>query len=212
YREVKKLTQRQKEIEKQSFEEKKKRQNRHRITPLKISEKLICDLEKLDLLNERNCLSVSVYYIQSCSDDFDHIINPPSISEDFERFLNSLGWPVSLETHSGYKAKLDSSICKTTPYFADRSVEVIFNVPYLIQTQNNDLSSDSLSNLLKNIFSDDLVCIVWVDDVLSMHNAPSKIGQSALVYIFVHPLQNATGLYWIRIITPSAPHSSSSGI
>ncbi|CAG8555493.1 1092_t:CDS:10, partial [Cetraspora pellucida] len=191
YREVKKLTQRQKEIEKQAFEERRNAKFDHK---------------------RRNCLSVSVYYIQSGSDDLEHIINPPSISKDFERFLNSLGWPVSLDTHSGYKAKLDSSICKTAPYFADRSVEVIFNVPYLIKAHNNDLSSDSLSNLFKNIFSDDIVCIVWVDDVLSMQSAPSKIGQSALVYIFVHPLQNATGLYWIRIITPTAPHSSYTSI
>ncbi|CAG8677236.1 20125_t:CDS:10 [Dentiscutata erythropus] len=245
---VKKLTQRQKEIEEQAFEERRhvkfdhqsykatpatsnsnlespqvfrlfmshmgliSLENRHRVIPLQISEKLISDLERLDLLNERNCLSVSVYYIQSEADDFDHIINPPSISEDFERFLNSLGWPVSLDTHSGYKAKLDSSICKVAPYFADRSVEVIFNVPYLIKTPSTDSSSNSLSNFFKNIFADDLVCIVWIDDVLSMHSAPSKIGQPAFVYIFVHPLQNATGLYWIRIITPAVPYSSSTGI
>ncbi|CAG8567296.1 5681_t:CDS:10 [Gigaspora rosea] len=223
YSGVKKLTQRQKEIEVQAFEERKhvkfdhqnpqvfrlfmsqmgllSLENRHRVIPLHISEKVISDIEKLDLLNERNCLSVSVYYIQSGSDDFDQIINPPSISEDFERFLNSLGWPVSLDTHSGYKAKLDSSICKVAPYFADRSVEVIFNVPYLIKTLNTDSSSNSLSNFFKNIFADDLVCIVWIEDVLLMHSAPSKIGQHAFVYIFVHPLQNATGLYWIRIIT-----------
>ncbi|KAF0561745.1 rap/ran GTPase-activating protein [Gigaspora margarita] len=234
---VKKLTQRQKEIEVQAFEERKhikfdhqnykaipatsnsnlespqvfrlfmsqmgllSLENRHHVIPLHISEKFISDIEKLDLLNERNCLSVSVYYIQSGFDNFDNIINPPSISEDFERFLNSLGWPVSLDAHSGYKAKLDSSICKVAPYFADRSVEVIFNVPYLIKTPNTDSSSNSLSDFFKNIFVDDLVCIVWIEDVLSMHSAPSKIGQHACVYIFVHPLQNATGLYWIRIIT-----------
>ncbi|CAG8856618.1 38798_t:CDS:2, partial [Gigaspora margarita] len=127
----------------------------------------------------RNCLSVSVYYIQSGSDNFDNIINPPSISEDFERFLNSLGWPVSLDAHSGYKAKLNSSICEVAPYFADRSVEVIFNVPYLIKTPNTDSSSNSLLDFFKNIFVDDLVCIVWIEDVLSMHSAPSKIGQHA---------------------------------
>ncbi|CAG8784597.1 9794_t:CDS:1, partial [Gigaspora rosea] len=79
-------------------------------------------------------------------------------------------------THSGYKAKLDLSICKVALYFADRLVEVILNVPYLIKISNTDLSSNSLPNFFKNIFADNLVCIVWIEDVLLIHSAPSKIG------------------------------------
>jgi len=44
-----------------------------------------------------------------------------------------------------------------------------------------------------------------------MHNIPQKIGQSVFVYIFVHPLQNATGLYLIRIVTPINTYQGSIG-
>ncbi|CAG8471495.1 1327_t:CDS:2 [Acaulospora colombiana] len=182
--------------------------NRHKVVPLQISERLIKDLERLDSLNERDCLSTSVYYVRSGVEDLESIINPASISEDFEKFLNSLGWPVSLDSHPGYKAKLNSSFCKTTSYFADRTVEVIFNIPYVIHLPNPEASSGSLTTLFRDVSADDLVCIVWIEDILSMHNVPSKVGQSVLVYIFVHPLQNATGLYWIRIIIPTASNAS----
>ncbi|PKC74810.1 hypothetical protein RhiirA1_510253 [Rhizophagus irregularis] len=212
YNAVKKLTQRQKVVEERSLEEKQRYkatpagsnsnlsspqafrlfmsqmgllslENRHRMIPLRISEKLVNDLEKLDQLHE---------YV----DKFTQISY-----EDFEKFLNSLGWPVSISTHSGFKAKLSSAFCKTTPYFADRTVEVIFNVPYLIHTPLSDSSMESLSSIIKNITVDDLVCIAWIEDIASMSNVPQKIGQTVFVYIFVHPLQN-TGLYWIRIVIP----------
>ncbi|CAG8478444.1 10073_t:CDS:10 [Diversispora eburnea] len=141
-------------------------ENRHRVIPLQISERLVKDLERLDSLNERDCLSASVYFVKSGMEEYESIINPPSISEDFEKFLNSLGWPVLLESHPGFKAKLNSKIY-------------------------------------------DLVCIIWIEDIVSMQSIPSKIGQSAFVYIFVHPLQSATGLYWIRIITPIVTYQAS---
>ena len=69
-----------------------------------------------------------------------------------------------------------------------------------------DSSIESLSSIIKNVTVDDLVCIAWIQDIISMHNIPQKIGQSVLVYIFVHPLQNATGLYWVRIVIPATTH------
>lgn len=135
-----------------------------------------------------------------------------------------------LESHPGFKAKLNSSICKTALYFADRAVEVIFNVPYLIHlppnnttanevdndnsssNNNNNNNDESLSTIFKNISSDDSVCIIWIEDIISMQNIPSKIGQPAFIYIFVNPLQNATGLYWIRIITPIVTYQGSIGV
>ena len=39
-----------------------------------------------------------------------------------------------------------------------------------------------------------------------MNIIPKKIGQSVFVYIFINPLRNATGLYWIRIVIPTLTH------
>ncbi|RIA84468.1 hypothetical protein C1645_832213 [Glomus cerebriforme] len=185
-------------------------ENRNRLIPLQISEKLVNDLEKLDQLYERDCVSASVYYVRSGAEEYNHIINPPTISEDFEKFLNSLGWPVSINTHSGFKAKLSPVFCKTAPYFADRTVEVIFNVPYLIHAPSLDSPIESLSSIIKNITVDDLVCIAWIEDIASMHNIPQKIGQSIFIYIFVHPLQS-TGLYWIKIVIPIITYQGITG-
>nr|CAG8510797.1 3940_t:CDS:10 [Entrophospora candida] len=186
-------------------------ENRHRVIPLKISEILVKDLERFDQLNERDCLSASIYYAKSGVESYEILINPPRISEDFERFLNSLGWPVLIESHPGYKAKLDPAHCKTAPYFADRCVEVIFSVPYLISLPNSNSSLESLIKIFKNIASEDLVSIVWLEDITSIHKIPSIIGQSVFVYIFIYPLQNATGLYWIRILMPVMSYQGTSG-
>ncbi|KAG9297725.1 hypothetical protein G9A89_011240 [Geosiphon pyriformis] len=173
-------------------------ENRHRVVPLRISEKFIRDLEHLDRLHERECISASVFYARTGEEPYEHIINPESVNEDFEKFLNSLGWPVAIEAHQGFKGKLTPSVCRTAPYFADRNVELIFNVPYLIQKSPGN-SAEITSPIFRRISADDNVCIVWIQEIKGIPTILQKI-KSAMVYIFVHPLQNATGLYWIRII------------
>jgi len=116
---------------------------------------------------------------------------------------------MALETHPGYKGKLNHKICKTAPYFADRTVEIIFNVPILIRKpETNADYAGSLTDVFRNVAVDDYVVIIWIENLRGMHSLPHKIDMSGLVYICVHPLQNATGLYWIKIITPTLSHSS----
>ncbi|CAG8500511.1 8579_t:CDS:10 [Ambispora gerdemannii] len=177
-------------------------ENRHRVVPLRISEKFIKDLEALDQMHERDCISASVFFARSGQESYENIVNPEAISEDFEKFLNSLGWPVDLETHPGFKGKLTPSLCKTAPYFADRTIELIFNVPYLIQRPTSN-TTDLTTSIFKRVSADDYVSIVWIEDICGIYSISQKIKKSGLVYIFVHPLQNATGLYWIRIIMQS---------
>ncbi|CAG8459818.1 2057_t:CDS:10 [Ambispora leptoticha] len=184
-------------------------ENRHRVVPLRISEKLIKDLEALDQMHERDCISASVFFARSGRESYETIVNPETISEDFEKFLNSLGWPVDLETHPGFKGNLTPSLCKTAPYFADRTVELIFNVPYLIQRPTSN-TTDLTTSIFKRVSADDYVSIVWIEDIRGIYSISQKIKKSGLVYIFVHPLQNATGLYWIRIIMPGTLHYSNS--
>lgn len=55
------------------------------------------------------------------------------LNADFEAFIWSIGFPVHLEQHLGYKANLNSSVCDAAPYFSDLSTEIIFNVIHLIK-------------------------------------------------------------------------------
>ncbi|CAG8589929.1 4259_t:CDS:10 [Paraglomus occultum] len=184
-------------------------ENRHRVIPLRISRRFVEDLEKLDGFHERDYMTASVYYASSGEVNYEKLINLENYDDDFEKFLNALGWPMALESHPGYKGKLNHKICKTAPYFADRTVEIIFNVPILIRKpETNADYAGSLTDIFRTVAADDYVVIIWIEDLRGLHSLPHKIGMSGLVYICVHPLQNATGLYWIKIITPKLSHSS----
>ncbi|KAI9322315.1 hypothetical protein BX666DRAFT_2022811 [Dichotomocladium elegans] len=188
--------------------------HRDRITPLKITDTLIAEIEMLDMLNDRDCISVSAYYAHSGHATWDELVEtPPLISEQFLQFLNCMGWTVNLDGHVGYKGKLDPTVCKTAPYYADRNVEFLVNVPYLLQrpSSSNGTWEDgcSISEIHRIVSSDDHVCIVWIEDLDNYTALAKEIKQSgsaselSMVYIFVHPLKNsASGLYWIRIHIP----------
>ncbi|KAF9973300.1 hypothetical protein BGZ73_003471 [Actinomortierella ambigua] len=109
-------------------------ENRHRIIPLHLTESLLDELESLDNLKERETFSISVYYAQSGDVSYSELVHgsPQGLPKDFTRFLDCLGWPILVESHPGYLGQLHKDNCKTAPYYADRTCEVIFHVPYLV--------------------------------------------------------------------------------
>ncbi|CAO3613291.1 unnamed protein product [Cunninghamella blakesleeana] len=71
-------------------------QNRHHITPLRLNDSLLTELNGLDKLNERECISISVYYAQSGNTSWNELVEgPKTINESFLQFLNCIGWPVN---------------------------------------------------------------------------------------------------------------------
>ncbi|KAF9160777.1 hypothetical protein DFQ26_005190 [Actinomortierella ambigua] len=109
-------------------------ENRHRIVPLHLTDSLLTELDSLDKMRERETISISVYYAQSGDVSYSELIqgSPEGLPKDFTRFLDCLGWPILVESHPGYVGQLHKDICKTAPYYADRTCEVIFHVPYLV--------------------------------------------------------------------------------
>ncbi|KAM3589848.1 hypothetical protein VKS41_000701 [Umbelopsis sp. WA50703] len=190
--------------------------NRRSIVPLKTTDSLISELETLDLLNERDCISISTYFAQSGNVTESELVEQPAVmNEDYLRFLYTLGWPVKLSEHNGYRGKLDPAVCDVIPYFADRMVEVIFHSPYFLHTPNqDDLTWGSISRVNKlhqQITLDDHVCIIWIEDMTNWESLVQRIkginapNAKSMVYIFINPLPGAVdGLYWIRIMIPSA--------
>lgn len=70
--------------------------NRSNIVPLKTTDSLVSELETLDLLNERDCISISTYFAQSGNATEAELVEQPAgMKEDYLRFLYTLGWPVS---------------------------------------------------------------------------------------------------------------------
>ncbi|KAG0235098.1 glycosyl transferase [Actinomortierella wolfii] len=109
-------------------------ENRHRIIPLHLTDSLLNELEKLDNLKERETISISVYYAHSGDVSYSELVHgsPMGLPKDFTRFLDCLGWPILVESHPGYLGGLTKNNCRTAPYYADRTCEVIFHVPYLV--------------------------------------------------------------------------------
>ncbi|KAF9582106.1 hypothetical protein BGW38_000639 [Lunasporangiospora selenospora] len=186
-------------------------ENRSRIVPLHLSDNLLKELQFLDSLKERDCISVSVYYAQSGDIDYGELVLGPAsgLSKDFSRFLDCLGWPIQVETHGGYLGYLNKEICQTTPYYADRNCEVIFHVPYLMRPSDPEsptVQDHRLVDQFRTTVMRDQVAIVWVEERERMVNLLPLIDQEMMIYLLIHPLEgdSAGGLFWIRILVQSA--------
>ncbi|KAI8599710.1 hypothetical protein EDD21DRAFT_416527 [Dissophora ornata] len=186
-------------------------ENRSRIVPLHLSERLLAELQFLDDLKERDCIGVSVYFAQSGDIGYDELIHgsPGGVSKDFSRFLDCLGWPIQVETHTGYLGNLNKELCQTTPYFADRNCEVIFHVPYLIRPSSSEMSmmqDHRVVDRFRSVNAQDQVAIVWIEDRERMVNVLPLIDQNVMIFILIHPLEgdSAGGLFWIRILIQGA--------
>ncbi|KAJ3271069.1 hypothetical protein HDV01_007082 [Terramyces sp. JEL0728] len=104
------------------------------LSPLPITNHFLTDLRKLDKISERDCYSISVLCCNSGDDSLSLILESlDSISKEYEKFLWSLGSPIHLHSHLGYRGNLDSNICPVAPYFSNINMQVIFNAPYLFK-------------------------------------------------------------------------------
>ncbi|KAK3811955.1 MAG: hypothetical protein J3Q66DRAFT_286574 [Benniella sp.] len=173
-------------------------ENRSRIHPLRLSERLLAELE----------------YLDDHLKDFEELIHgsPTGVSKDFTRFLDCLGWPIQVKSHTGYLGGLKSENCETTPYFADRHCEVIFHVPYLMRSSSPDLppmQDHELASQFRGAALRDHVAILWIEERERMLNLLPLLDQNVLVYILIHPLggDTAGGLFWIRIMVQN-PHNN----
>ena len=141
----------------------------------------------------------------------------------FEQFFSQTDTPTS----SLGALDLLSSDEISVPYWADNDLEVIFHVPYVCKSI--DVQLESPMTIAKSLLSDDLVYIVWLDVMdpeyetvpATIHKAlneklmylsskekstddlleTSPIITGGMVFLMIHPLADAPGLYWVRILT-----------
>lgn len=97
---------------------------------------------------------IEVFYLMSTADVPEMLLKSSEITNTkFEGFLWSLGWPVNLQTHSGFNGNIDTYSCRITPYFANINIEVIFKSPYLFKSDydSRSFSAWSLSKMIPSV-------------------------------------------------------------
>jgi hypothetical protein len=137
-----------------------------------------------------------VYWAKSGKDTLQQLIHPPQgVDQHFTDFLYTLGWPVRLDGHRGFKGSLTAALCPCAPYYADQGKQVIFHVPYLTKG-----SPSRTVEQFKEISQHDRVAVVWMEDTQHMAQIQHTLGGQVLVCLVVQPLPSAPGLYVIRLL------------
>ncbi|KAJ3043427.1 Ral GTPase-activating protein subunit alpha-1 [Rhizophlyctis rosea] len=204
-------------------------ENRPKLAPLPITQALMKDLAKLDLLPERECMAIGVLFCRSGAQPMEEIFKPETISYDFHQFVHTLGWPVNIAAHAGFKGYLNPSLCETAPYYGSRSTEVIFHVPYYIKFTDiktpeapaeeelklptSPTATHPTSTIpplppdlafLQQLMQEDIVYIVWVEDRDRYLSLPWKLSRtSAQLLIVVQPMPTTPALYWVKMLSMS---------
>ncbi|KAI9093828.1 hypothetical protein DFS34DRAFT_665968 [Phlyctochytrium arcticum] len=106
-----------------------------KLWPLQMSDALLKDLHRVDVLPERDCMGFAVLFCRSGDESLDTILQHRTVSRDFDEFMHCIGWPIDVASHNGFRGNLDPSFCDTAPYYASRHLEAIFHSPYYIRDQ-----------------------------------------------------------------------------
>eukprot|EP01080_Neovahlkampfia_damariscottae_P002079 gene2079-1951_t len=117
--------------------------DKKRFYQLQYNLKMMLNIKALDGMAEREAHKFGVIYVPDGCDSQDEILKFESedVSEDFQSFVESLGWNVHLKEHSGFVGGLDKKLASTgeyAPYWSDYKSEFIFHVPSMMPTSSTD--------------------------------------------------------------------------
>ncbi|KAH3757916.1 rap/ran GTPase-activating protein [Pelomyxa schiedti] len=175
------------------------------VIPLDHTPQFLSALKQLDQQPERECAKVGVIYAKTGQSMEEEIYSnstenlssaPPSSPavrmksvERYQRFVSSLGWEISVATHTGFLGGLDRKLSTgtTAPYFATFNSEIIFHV----STRMNNISAK------KRLIGKDFVLVVWTED--GNYDPKTLESQYHDVKIIITPLEN--GLYHCTTLT-----------
>ncbi|PRP82556.1 RapGAP/RanGAP domain-containing protein [Planoprotostelium fungivorum] len=159
------------------------------------------ELTALDDISERHTLQVGVVYIGSNQNTEAEILSNKGGPQDYQEFVNGLGWGVDLKNHLGYSGSLDCSPSFTDgqclPYYADNSFQIIYHVPTLSSKDSTYTLSDSNKNQ---------VLVVWLEDSMSRWDGLYEtLFKSNAILLLVHPMKNA--LYRVKLLNRESPQA-----
>lgn len=171
-------------------------ENRTKLWPLRMDSNFYQALRQLDAKSERVCITVGVLYAQKGQTEVDEWIGNQGGSRDYQEFVATLGWGVSLADHNGFKGMLENGKTQMAPYWSDYSTEIVFQVPTL--TPNDP--QDAEQSVKREQAFECSTLILWLED-FSNFNAQSvwKHARGELYIITITPLH--FGLYSVRLFT-----------
>ncbi|OHT16711.1 hypothetical protein TRFO_12969 [Tritrichomonas foetus] len=152
---------------------------------------VILKLKKLNVSNFRNILKIGVVFVDDNVVDQNDIFKTTieETTPHFIEFLNGLGYPIDLTSHSGFDGGLDLKNGKTgttSIFYADFNSELMFHVSPLLPTVNDDLQQIYKKRHIGN----DHIHIVW--SVNEKTYSPATItSQFNQAHIIVYPLESA---------------------
>ncbi|KAL9648269.1 hypothetical protein ABK040_013888 [Willaertia magna] len=157
----------------------------NRFVPLQSNAKLLRSLRNIDGTQPRETHKIGVVYVKEGQDDQQDLFVNQGGSEEYSKFLRSLGWDVSLEQHLGFMGGLDKngSTGVQAPYFADYKTEVMFHVPTMMP--NNPKDPQQIHK--KRHVGNDHVNIIWSEHTRDYYRN-TIISQFNFVHIVLYPL------------------------
>lgn len=152
------------------------------------SKKLRNYLGNIDKIRPRACYRIAVVYVgrsQKFQKDVMHNTKA-DCSQEFEEFLEGLGWTVDLKGHEclgGYTGSLDSRIQEEMLYFGSSSCEVSFHVlPWM------PLKADDSQQIeRKRHIGNDTVHIVWCEHA-GGYDVSTFVSEVTDIFIVIIPL------------------------
>lgn len=144
----------------------------------------------MDKIINREIIKAAVVYVESASRSLPEIVANTKITPDFVNFLNSLGWNVRDDSSCPQNSRLA---------FLDPFTDIEFVSPVISSCSNSE-NEDNLADAFLNVIKDELVMIVWTDDLEEVLALPNRLKTKAIVYILISPIRETAGLYRIRMM------------
>jgi len=148
----------------------------------------------LDQQSGRHQMKIAVVYVGKNQENESQILSNSCGSQDYEEFLESLGWEVDLQTHAGYRGGLEKNL-KTgarTRYYRNSTLEAIFHVATMMITD----PSDPVQLAKKRHIGNDEVQIIW-NDHFKLYDPKTIRTKVCEAHIVITPMPNF--LYCIEI-------------
>lgn len=92
-------------------------------------------------------ITITVLFCANGQRTFSGIVGNEFPTSEYEQFIWTLGWPIALETHAGFKGNLNMSFCDVAPYYADLYSEVIFHAPILFKETSGSIKGSKDQSL-----------------------------------------------------------------
>ncbi|KAF0981277.1 hypothetical protein FDP41_012537 [Naegleria fowleri] len=166
-----------------------------RFVPLQSNSKLLRSLRNLDGTQPRETHKVGIVYVKEGQDDQQDLFMNVEGSDQYNAFVNSLGWTINLQDHLGFMGGLDKngSTGVNAPYYADYRTELMFHVPTMMP--NNPKDPQQIHK--KRHVGNDHVNIIWSEHTRDYYRN-TIISQFNFVHIVLYPL-NRTHKGLIRV-------------